>query len=103
MQIGNQGTEIVNNYPVSLTASSEARRSELGHAHNGYLLGRKEGRQGGEEERKGGKEGQEEEDFRIYHLEVTVRNLFSRERFLDQGRMPENERVIDKLPMNVLR
>lgn len=61
MQIGNQGTEIVDNYPVSLTASSEARPSELGHAHNGYLLGRKAGREG----RKKGREGRRDKRKKI--------------------------------------
>lgn len=53
MQIGNRGTEIVDSYPMSLTASDEALCSELGHAHSGYLLGRKAGREGQKEGREG--------------------------------------------------
>lgn len=38
---------------MSLKASGEAWCSELGHVHSGFLLGRKEGREG----RKKGREG----------------------------------------------
>lgn len=89
MQIGNRGTEIVDNYPVSLTASGEARCSELGHAHSGYLLRRKEGREG----RTKGREGRKDKRKKVLGSTpgVIVRNLFSRERIPDQDRMPEKE------------
>lgn len=65
-------TEVQRFYPMSLAASSEARCSEQ-CLYSGTL-----------ERKEGGRQGSRKDGFRIYHLEVSIRNLHSLKRLLDQ-------------------
>lgn len=71
---------------------------KLNVGNNAYVLlhweERKRGRE--RESQDEGSEGSRKDGFRIYHLEVSIRNPCSMKRLLDQDRMAE-PKVIEKL------
>lgn len=84
------GTDVQGLYPIGSKQWSAMFRTMLTFWHTG----KKESKRDRENQEEGGRESKKD-GFRIYHPEVSIENLCSMERLLDQGRMAE-WKVIEK-------